>query len=114
MRAIWAAILDMPRRIHGGLADPIRRRNLFWRIVEGYVGGLAAVLLWGTFWTAETDWLRWYEPALDMLASWKLYAGALAAPLAEFLVYEFVLEPLGVAGHYWERGPRDGETFRYW
>ena len=34
--------------------------------------------------------------------------------IGEFALYGFVLEPLGLSGHYWERGPRDGETFTRW
>lgn len=45
---------------------------------------------------------------------WWAIPASLAILLGEFLLYEFVLEPLGLTGHYWERGPRDGETFIYW
>ena len=114
MRVILAAILDMPRRIHGGFADPLRRSRLFWRAVESYVGGLAAIVSLGLLTVIGDDWFAWYEVAWGLLGLWYTYVAALAAPLGAFLVYEFILEPLGRAGHYWERPPRDGETYRYW
>jgi hypothetical protein len=41
-----------------------------------------------------------------------LLAGLLV--IAEWFLYEFVLEPHCGAGPYWERGPRTGETFVKW
>lgn len=58
--------------------DSIRRKQVFWRIVEAWAGGIAALL---TGW-----WWMW-----------------LTVPLAEWLLFEFILEPLGLAGSYWER-----------
>lgn len=103
----------MPRRVRTGLADPIRRRNLAARIVEGYCGGLAVLVgvalhsawLFGSPWSVVLLWL---------VSAWETWAMAALAPLAEFVVYEFLLEPLGWSGHFWERGPRDGEVFTYW
>ena len=40
-------------------------------------------------------------------------AGVAFALLAGFVWYEFILEPAGLAGHYFERGPREGERFKY-
>ena len=114
MRAIWAAVLDMPRRVVNGLADPIRRRQLFWRIVEGYVGGLAVIGVLSAIADWEIDGAWSMIHAVGIYVYWQSWVVALVAPFAEFVVYEFLLEPLGVAGHYFERGPRDGETFRYW
>lgn len=93
MRAIGEALRDMPRRLRGAFRDPLRRRNLAGRVFEALVGGGAAI---GGAWV------------------WGWPAGLLLAPLAEFVVYEFLLEPLGWAGHYFERGPREGEAFTEW
>lgn len=92
--------------------DPIRLRHFIWRCVEGYVGG-AVVLLF-----------VWWEYGLAPRAFWQWVALVTtpgAAPLAEYLVYEYFIEPWArsramrglpsTAGPYFERGPRDGETF---
>ena len=66
------------------MLDPIRRRQVLGRVAETAV------------------------PAF--LITWSLWQTA-AIVFGEFLFYELVLEKVGVVGHYWERGPRDGETF---
>lgn len=84
------AIQETPKRISDAWRDPIRRRNSISRIVEALVGGGAAIL--------GFLWLGWL--------------GVLLAVPAEFIYYEYLAEPAGWSGHYWERGPRDGETFK--
>lgn len=93
MKNITVALKRMPWCMIDAFADPLRRRNTLARIGECCVGGLTAVL------TAA-------------FAPYGLFLALPAGALAEFLVYEFLLEPLGYAGHYWERGPRDGEEFK--
>lgn len=95
MIAIKNVLLDLPRRIQA-FRDPLRRRNLAGRIAETLIPTFLVL------WVGVTgEWmlsLRW--------------AGGVV--LGEFLLYEFLLEPLGWSGHYWERGPRDGESFTIW
>ena len=86
-------IPPLTQRLRDGWMDPLRRRNSVARIVEGMVGGAASI----------TSFVILPFP-------WALVALGIGV-LAEFVVYEFVLEPLGWIGPYWERGPRDGETF---
>jgi hypothetical protein len=92
---VYALHMFWPRT-KAAFGDPARRRHVLTRSIEGVCGGVAAV------------------------CSYRLFglAGALAAPIAEYLVYEYAIEPLARlrgfpswAGPYWERGPRDGETF---
>lgn len=98
---IWHAIREtVTHRIADAILDPLRRRNVVSRILEGWLGGV----------TAATIVLRVTQVHQTGMG-WTILLGALAAPLVEFLVYEFLLEPLGWSGHYWERGPRDGEVF---
>lgn len=101
LEAILFAIRDMPQRIRDGWTDPVRRRYLLWRIVEEWAGGAAVGV--GVLWR------------LDRLADswWQAPAWALLTPVVTFVVYEFLLEPLGAAGHYYERGPRVGEVFTF-
>jgi hypothetical protein len=40
------------------------------------------------------------------LMGWPIWLAFIVGPLAEFLIYEFFFEPVGLAGHYWEREPR--------
>ena len=83
--AIREAVFATPQRIADAFIDPIRRRQIFGRIAETAV------------------------PAFIVTFSiWK----TAVIVLGEWLLYEWLLEPLGVAGHYWERGPRDGERFK--
>ena len=62
-----------------------RRRNAAFRVVESLIGLLVV----------------WLMPSL---------VGVLAGLIAEVLLFEIILEPFGLAGYYWERGPRDGES----
>lgn len=72
--------------------DPVRRRHTLARIAESYV------------------------PALLVLAavtrSWWAPAYAVAVTFGEYALFEYVLERYTSTGNYWERGPRDDETFR--
>lgn len=95
LRRLVAAILGTPRNITNAWLDPVRRRHSISRIVEGYAGGLAVV------------WFLGVSP-------WAKPFAALLAPLAEYIVFEYVLEPLGMSGSYWERAPGEGETFTRW
>ena len=70
--------------------DPVRRRHSISRILEGYIPAFIILTILGIPWA-----LMW--------------AGLIV--LGEFLLYEWLLEPLGLTGYYWERGPRDDETF---
>ena len=92
IRRFILAIRDTPRNIANAWLDPVRRRHSLSRIIEGYIGGLAVVWFLGVS--------PWAKPFV-----------ALLAPLAEYLVFEYVLEPLGIAGHYWERAAGEGEVF---
>ena len=89
--AITFAISDTPRRVADAWIDPVRRRHSISRIVESYVpiGALLLVLGHGF---ASFGW-------------------AALGVLLEFLLYEWILEPLALAPPYWERGPSPGETF---
>ena len=80
-------------RVRDAFADPVRRRHVAARVLETAVPGAAVLLLTGAGWWAP---------------------GAVAAlVLGELCIYEFLLEPIGWAGHYWERPARDGEVFIY-
>lgn len=83
---------EMPQRVHDVFADPVRRRHVLSRIAETAVPATPLFLLLGA---------GWWTPAFDVVLV-----------LGELALYEFVLEPAGLTGHYWERGPRDGETFK--
>lgn len=80
-----AALLDTPARLKTIQEDPIRARHLIGRVLESCVGGGAA----------------------GSLLAFPL--GLIGCPVAvatDFLVYEYILEPLGLVGPYFERGPR--------
>lgn len=114
MSAILYAIRMFWTRTVDCFSDPIRWRHLVWRGVEGYVGGAVAVGL-----------LR-YQLGVIPRGGWQ-WAAVVTVPLAgvvaEYLVYEYLIEPWArmrvragkpsTAGPYFERGPRDGEAFRY-
>ena len=96
MRTILRAIVETPKRIKDAFTDPVRRRHVLARFLEC---GAAAVAVGVVVKVAG-----WYGLAL----------GPLVGIFVDFMVYEYITEPLGWAGHYWERTPRDGETFRNW
>lgn len=96
--------------IRDAILDPQRRKHVISRIIEGFLPTFAIVFL---LLMASNGW---YWPLMGMIVS------AVAAGLStvgQFLLYEFVLEPLGktknpifTTGRYWERGPREDETFK--
>jgi hypothetical protein len=105
IRMFWQRSIDC-------FSDPIRWRHFVWRWVEGYVGGVAVLLLcWAEFGIAPQGCWQWAG----------IVSVPSGAPLAEYLVYEYLIEPWArwrvhhgkpsTAGPYFERGPRDGERF---
>lgn len=93
---IILAIRETPKRIKDVLSDSVRRRHVLARLLEC---GAAAVSAGAVVFT--TGWHG-------------LFLAPIVGAFVDFMVYEYITEPLGWAGHYWERGPRDGETFRNW
>lgn len=83
-------IREFPQRIKDALTDPVRRRHILGRIAETWVPCVAI---------------------LPLVAGWWALALAPVIVIGELVVYEFVTEPLGWTGPYWERSPRDGEVF---
>ena len=85
------------------LKDPQRRKHVFWRVVQTYAG-----------------WLVGWLAFMAFLGSWVLdvfvigLAAGVVCVLGNFLLYEFVLEPLGLLGPYWEGGPEDGKPYQRW
>ena len=84
------AIKETPQRIVDAWIDPVRRIHSISRIIEGYVPAFIILTILGVRWAFAWAWL---------------------IVLGEFLLYEWLLEPLGLTGYYWERGPRNDETF---
>lgn len=84
---LWRMLTDWFR-------DPQRRKQVVWRVVESWLP--VFVMLWPV--------LGWRDAA--QIGAYIVVVG--------WLLYEFVLEPLGWAGPYWERGPAEGTTYRYW
>ena len=91
--AVLGAVRETPARIWDALRDPVRLRQSVGRLVETVAPAFVLLLVFGHGWRAAL-------------------VGAVLIHVGEFLLYEWVLEPLGIAGHYFERGPRWGETFR--
>jgi hypothetical protein len=91
--------------IRDAILDGQRRKHVISRVIEGYVPTALVVL--AVTWAPESP--LWIVKAL---------AWSVAATFGQFALYEFVLEPLGktrnplfTTGRYWERGPREDETF---
>ena len=84
------AIKETPQRIVDAWIDPVRRVHSISRILEGFIPAFIILTI------------------LDIPNT---FAWAGLVVLGEFILYEWVLEPLGLTGYYWERGPRDDETF---
>ena len=78
---MWFKFSRTPYFLYDALTYAPRRRNVIWKIIESLLGLLVV----------------WY-----FRAWWAIPVGL----AAEFLVYEYVAEPLGWTGPYWERGPR--------
>lgn len=89
-------ILEFGKRLRDAFTDPLRRRNIAFSVVERLVGIWSALLLG------------------ILVSPWWLAVvfASICGVIIMLFIYEFVLEPLGLVGHYWERGPRDGETFK--
>lgn len=96
MKAIWTAVRETPRRLVDAFTDPVRRRHIAAKALESGAGALAAGVV------------------VALAGNWAVLAAPGAGVLVDWLVYEWITEPLGWAGHYWERGPRDDETFKNW
>lgn len=86
------AILETPKRLWDALTDPVRLRHSISRLIETVVPACLVLRLLGM------------DPWLAILAAILIHIG-------EFAIYEYILEPLGVTGRYFERGPREDETF---
>jgi hypothetical protein len=85
------------------LKDPQRVKHVIWRAVQCYVG-------WLVGWAC----LLWFA-GIWVWQAWAIGLGlGLISVLANFLVFEFVLEPLGLLGPYWEGGPEDGKPYTHW
>jgi len=91
--AVLTAIRETPRRMWDAVRDPVRLRQSAGRFVETVAPAFVLLLVFGHGWRTAL-------------------AGAVLIHVGEFLVYEWLLEPLGIAGHYFERGARWGESFR--
>jgi len=85
----------------GFFRSPKRLRNMVARLSETFVA------------LAVFYWLGPREFIMDVGFILHFGFAAGVAMAAEFMWYEFFLEPSGLAGHYFERGPREGETFKY-
>src|SRR5687767_10271473 len=89
---IRRAIRETPQRILDSLLDQVRLRHSIGRVAETVLPAFVVLLiLAGSFWRAGV--------------------GAGLIVVGEWALYEWLLEPLGIAGHYWERSARDDETF---
>lgn len=95
---LWRMLTDW-------LHDPQRQWQIFWKAVEIAVAILIALAIFA----AGTRKRRSRLATVGVVA-----AGVIAGIAGGWLVYEFVLEPLGLAGPYWERTPVPGTTFRRW
>lgn len=95
---LWRMLTDW-------LDDPQRRWQVFWKAVEVVIAILVAL---ATFWAGMRK-----KPGRPAAIAVVITAAAVGV-LASWLAYEFILEPLGLAGPYWERTPAAGTTFRHW
>lgn len=90
--AVRAAVLATPRRIWDALRDRARRRQAVARALETVAPAFGVLLLLGHGWRGALG-------------------GAVLVHLGEFAVFEWILEPLGWSGHYFERPRRDGTPY---
>ena len=94
--ATQSAILDTPKRLNDALIkDPVRRTHVLSRVLEGSLGGATTAGI------------------LIATGPYLMLPAALAGVLMEFIYYEYIAEPAGWTGYYFERGPRDDEEFIY-
>jgi len=93
--------------------DPIRRRNVCSRIVEGVIGCTTTMGIFTALTILSLQYLTSWS-SLGVSVFINLVLSVFIGVMMEFIYYEYIAEPLGWSGHYWERGPRDGETFIYW
>lgn len=79
------AVQETSVRTREWAEDSVRVRYLLGRVIESCVGGASVGLLALPF-----------GPLI----------GCPVAALVDFITYEYILEPYGLVGPYWERGPR--------
>ncbi len=94
---LWRMLTDW-------LYDPQRRLQVLWKIVEVGFGILVALAIFSAGMRKRRT-----RRGTALVTATAVAAGILAS----WLVYEFILEPLRLAGPYWERGPVPGTVFRY-
>ena len=103
--SVMESIKKTPERVDDVLQDPIRREHVVTQIS----------LEWSTASVAMTC-------AVFVPFPFSLGVCPLLAVAYNFLAYEYVLDPISedlvrqgkpsLVGPYWERGPKDGETFK--
>ena len=89
MNPFLQQIINYPGFLWDTVRSPLRIRNVLSRLSET---GVALAVF------------AYFGPS---------FMAVVYALMAEFVWYEFILEPAGLAGHYFERGPREGEKFKY-
>jgi hypothetical protein len=95
---LWRVLTDW-------LYDPQRQSQVMWKVVEVSV----AVLVGLAIFAVATRRNR------HPLARAAIVVAAVAmGTLVSWLTYEFILEPMRLAGPYWERTPVPGTTFQRW
>ncbi len=99
----WTRV-GLRRMLTDWLYDPQRRSQVFWKIVEVGVGIVVALAIYSAG-------MRKRQSRTG--AALVIVSAVAAGILASWLLYEFILEPLRLAGPYWERGPVPGTVFRY-
>ena len=87
---LWRMLTDW-------MYDPQRRIQVRWTVINFLFGCVAAIEI--AYW--PVGW-------------WRLMAAPIVGWLLHWGLYEFVLEPLKLAGPYYERTPAEGTTFKYW
>lgn len=95
---LWRMLTDW-------LSDPQRRWQVLWKTVEVGIAVLVALAIFQAGMRKRPG-----RPAAVAIVVAALAAGILAS----WLAYEFIFEPLRLAGPYWERTPALGTTFRRW
>jgi hypothetical protein len=77
----WQEV-GLKRMLTDWTKDPVRRKHVFWRIVEAWVPHV--IVLW--------YWIGWWA-----------FLTATLCVIGEWLLFEFILERFGLSGWYWER-----------